>query len=362
MLDKALLHARTEKDLLRKLDELGMIGCRLLDLGETGRGTQVLREGQRLADTMPRFVTGQRNPTIAHARGRFAAKLARIDAPAAFKLAEGYDDPYGEWYNGGVALGLAERDPAGSERAFGLLKNKGLRDLKVIRAVGRMAAIDRERARRLAEALESPIYQALALGSLARGLADADPKAAATLLDEAFGRLIKSARTGVEGQAATAAELLPVAERIDPELLRRCFWRTVALRPPRPAGADPRGMYEGGAASLAIILARYDRTVARQVLEPAARRVRSLDYGRRSLTLKLFAAAAVIDPAWAVALADSLPDDTPSPPASQGRDPSRVIADVLAHGGPERWDHFNSRELGGFYLSSNYVDSKDEER
>ncbi len=125
MLDKALLHARAEKDLLRKLDELGMIGYRLLDLGETERGTQVLREGQHLADTMPRFVTGQRNPTIAHARGRFAAKLARIDAPAAFKLAEGYDDPYGEWYNGGIALGLADRDPAGSERSFRTAQEQG---------------------------------------------------------------------------------------------------------------------------------------------------------------------------------------------------------------------------------------------
>ncbi len=365
LLDKALLHARTETNLVRKLDELGMIGYRLLDLGETERGTQILREGQHLADTLPKFVAGQRNPIIAHGRGRFAAKLARIDAPAALALAEGYSNPYDEWYNGGVALGLSDRDPAGSERVLGMLKNKGLRDLKVIRAAGRMTAIDRARARRLAEALDHPINQALALGSMARGLADTDPKAAAALIDEAFGRLAKLVENGGDRQAAaaaeTAAELLPAAERIDPELLRRCYWRTVALRPSRPAGGDPTGLYEQGAASLAITLARYDRAVARQVLEPAARRARSLDYSRRTRARTLFAAAAVIDPAWAVALADSLPDDTPAADLHPKAMMRRVIADVLAHGGSERWDQFDSRE-GGHYLYSRHRDSKDDER
>jgi hypothetical protein len=365
LLNKALLHARAETDPLRKLDELGMIGYRLLDLGETERGTQVLREGERLADTLPKFVAGQRNSSIAHARGRFAAKLARIDAPAALKLAEGYSNPYDEWYVGGVALGLSDRDPAGSERAFGMLKNKGLRDLKVIRAAGRMAAIDRERARRLAEALEQPIQQVLALGSMARGLVVPDPKAAAALIDEAIGRLVKVVEKGGErpsGEAAlAAAELLPAAERIDPELLRRCFWRTVALRPPRPAGGDPTGLYEQGAASLAITLARYDRAVAHQVLEPAARRARSLDYSRRSRPHNVFAAAAVIDPAWAVALADSLPDDTPGANLHPKAMMRRVIADVLAHGGSERWDQFHNPQAG-FYLSSRHRDSKDDER
>jgi len=365
LLNKALLHARTETDPLHKLAGLGMIGYRLLDLGETERGTQVLREGQRLADTLPKFVAGQQNPTIAHGRGRFAAKLARIDAPAALKLAEGYGEPYNNWYKFGVALGLADRDPAGSERVLGMLTNKALRELKVIRAVGRMAAIDRNRARRLAEALEHPINQALALGSMARGLTDTDPKAAASLIDEAFSRLVEVVEKGGErrsGEAAlTAALLLPVAERVDPELLRRGFWRTVALRPPRPAGGDPTGLYEQGVASLAITLARYDRAVARQVLQPVARRARSLDYGRRSRAPNLFAAAAVIDPAWAIALADSLPDDAPGANLHPKSSMRRVIADMLAHGGSERWDQFDSPQ-GEYYLSSLLRDSKDDER
>ncbi len=360
LLDKALLHARVAPDPARKLDELGMIGYRLLDLGEKERGTQVLREGQRLAGTLPKFVAGQRN-LMAHARGRFAAKLARIDTPAAFGLAEGYSDPYDEWYVGGVALGLADRDPEGSERALGMLKNKGQRRGTVIRVAGRMAVIDRARARRLTESLEAPRDQAVALGSMARGLAGSDPKAASGLIDEAFGRLVKLVENGGDQQPAaaclTAAEMLPTAEQLDPELLRRCFWRTVSLRPPRPAGSDPMALYEQAVSSLAITLARYDRAVARQVLEPAARRVRSLDYGRRSWAHNLCAAAALIDPAWAVSLADSLPDDAPGADLHPKTSMRRVIADVLAHGGPDRWDYFDTH-----YLPSRPRDSKDDER
>jgi hypothetical protein len=79
------------------------------------------------------------------------------------------------------------------------------------------------------------------------------------------------------------------------------------------------------------------------VLEPAARRVRSLDYGRRSRAARnVFAAAALIDPAWAVALADSLPEDTPGTNLHPKAVVRRVIGDVLAHGGPGQWDLFDN--------------------
>jgi hypothetical protein len=154
-----------------------------------------------------------------------------------------------------------------------------------------------------------------------------------------------------------AAEMLPAAERLDPELLRRCFWTALALRPPRPAGNDPAFTYERTVSSLA----RYDRAVARQVLEPAAQRVRSLDYGRRSWARNRFAAATVIDPRWAVALADSLPDDRPGVHVHPKTSMRRVIADVLAHAGPERWDQFEKAQIG-YYLRFGPADSKDDER
>ena len=100
-----------------------MIGYRLLDLGETERGTQVLREGQRLADTLPKFVRGQRNPSSPMPAAGSPPSW-RGSSPGRVPLAEGYSDPYDDWYKCGVALGLADRDPAGSERVFGMLKTR----------------------------------------------------------------------------------------------------------------------------------------------------------------------------------------------------------------------------------------------
>ena len=130
--------------------------------------------------------------------------------------------------------------------------------------------------------------------------------------------------------SAREAQAVEAALAHDPELVRRCFWRAIALRPPHPSGNDPSFAYEQAASSLAIRLARFDRGVARQVLEPAARRVRALDYGRRSWARILFAAAALIDPAWAVSLADSLRDDQPAanlhPKTSMRRPRSRTAS------------------------------------
>ncbi len=253
-------------------------------------------------------------------------------------------------YKSDVALALADRDPAMSEQIFGRSKRPELRDPKLILAAGRMAAVDRERPRRLVETLGLPREQALALGAMAEALADTDRKAASALLDEAFRRLSKASRVVhpmLKRLACVAAgHLLPAAEKVDPELLRRGFWLAIALRPPRPAGGDPTGRTEEGPADLAIALARYDRAVARQVLEPAAGRARAL-VERNTIARghDLFAAATMIDPAWAVALADALPDDTPATPMHPKATIRRVIAEVLAYTGPERWDHLDFHYL-----------------
>jgi hypothetical protein len=350
LLNKALLHARADTDPGKKVSALGRVGYRLLDLGEIERGTQVLREGQRLADTLPNVDRGP-NSVLSQARGAFASHLARIDARAGRELAEGLVARDSAGHRSGVALALADRDPAESEQILGKLPPSRQRDQKVIRAAGRMAAIDRDRARRLIETLAQPRDQALALGAMAQTLADIDKKAASALIDEAFRRLEKLAQEAGDRPMAlacvAAGHLLPTAEKIDPELLRTSFWRAVAMRPPRPSGGDPSGSSEQGAAALAITLARYDRAVARQVLEPAAARARSL-VDRTPLLRghELFAAAAVIDPTWAVALADALPDDTPGTPIHPKATIRRAIAEVLAYDGAERWDQLESSYLG----------------
>jgi hypothetical protein len=363
LLDKALLQTRAEGDPANRLDELGMIGYRLIDMGETKRGTEVLKEGYRLAGTLPKPDASNRKSPAAHARGRFAAKLARIDTQAAFTLADGFTVPYDNWYLGGVALGLAERDPAESERALTMMSYQHLRDMRTVRVVGRMAVHDRPRALRLARSLEDPNQRVSALGAIARGLADSDPKAASSLTEEAYGILLKRAEQGRDRSSSgtscciVGAELMSIAERLDSELLRRSFWTTVALRPLRPSEADPVGDYEQVIAQLACALARYDRAVARQVLEPVTRRARSLDDGRRGGGAHtLFVAAAVINPAWAVALVDALPHDSTGASLRPRAMAARAVADVLARAPDERWEYLASRYLWG------QGDSKDDER
>ncbi len=344
-LDQALLHARAAPDPADRLDEFGKVALRLLALGEPARASALLAEGKALALSLGGYNEGDRKNPGAHARGRFAAKLARVDAEGAFDLARGYDPAsYQNWYAGGVALGLAARDAAGAERALGLMPDKAQRDFRVVRLVGRMAASDPARARRLVDALENPVQKLSALTSMARGLVATDPASAAKLVDEVLDGYLAQAREGRAlyneqgGSALSSAMVLPVAASLDPARLERAFWTVVALRPPRPAGADPASMMATGAdARIALYLARHDRAVARQVLDPVARRVRALEIGDRGrIPHPAFAAAAAIDPAWAVALIDSLPEDGPTATVRPKALARRGVVEILTRGEGDR--------------------------
>jgi hypothetical protein len=365
LLQRALMQARAETAPADRLEELGLIGYRLIELGDRENGSAVLREGQAIAETLPTVTPLNRKTPDPHARGRFGAKLARIDGPAASRLVEGFDSPYDNWYHGGVALGLAGHDPAGALAELEKMPMEPLRQSKAERVAGRMAAIDREGAHRLADSLKSTVARARALGHMAATLAASDSRAASTLLDEAYDRLMDDLRLGRTDRSdyfdpcVVAAAMLPVAERIgDPALLERCFWKAVALRRPRPMVGDLLGEYERVIAWLAIGLARYDRDVARQVLEPVALRAASLGGGnvRGRQAHELFAAAAVIDPAWAVSLADAIPDAPPGSANNPRQLARRLVATVLAYAGSARWDHLDRRYLGRF------VDDQDDER
>jgi len=365
LLQRALMQARAETAPADRLEELGLIGYRLIELGDRDNGSAVLRQGQAIAETLPKATPLNRRTPGPHARGRFGAKLARIDGPAASKLVEGFDSPYDDWYHGGVALGLAGHDPAGSLAALDKMPMKPLRLNKAEVVAGRMAAVDRDRAHRLADSLETTTAIARALGRMAATLAASDSTAAATLLDEAYDRLMADFRLGRTvpsdylAPCIVAASMLPAAERIgDPALVDRCFWKAVALRPPRPMAGDFVGEYERVIASLAVGLARYDRDVARQVLEPVALRAASVHGGdvRERQAHVLFTAAAVIDPAWAVSLADAIPDVLPGSGNNPRQLARRLVATVLAYAGEARWDYLDRNYLGQF------VDDHDDER
>jgi hypothetical protein len=359
LLDTALLYARSDPSPVGKLDGLGYIARRWLDLGEREKAADLLREGQAYAATLPPPSLTARNSDGTHARGRFAAKLARIDTKGALALAEGFPDPYGDWYIGGVTLGLAEHDPAEAER----LSFKYRYGWRLGRLAGRIARLDLPRARKVLTRIDNDPERVQALNGMVRTLLASNPAAAAAVLDEAFDaleELVKSGRssTGVyQSTCATAGTLLPLAERLGPEHLDRCFWRVLALRPPRPVRGSADGSYETAIAQLAFLLARYDRAAARTVLEPAAGRMSQLaDAWFVGEADGVYAAAAVIDPMWAKELVEAIPDRT-GPGGHRPQDQARqTVARVLARAPAGRWDFVLE---GIFYFRP---DSRDDER
>jgi len=201
---------------------------------------------------------------------------------------------------------------------------------------------------------------------MASALAKHDSAGAEELLNAVYAAHEKMVQGGEAKQGGffstcvQAAGLLMIAEQIGPECLERSFWRTLAMRPNRPSRGDPgdpRSSYEPAISQLAVMLARYDRRIARIVLEPAAQRVRALLDGDKEWTAgPLLSAAALIDPEWAVELVNALPDD-PAAGRLRPKDVARrIVARILAHGGPRQWEFV----LQGLLYQRG--DSRDDER
>jgi hypothetical protein len=367
LLETAQLYARAEPDPGHRLEAFGKIALRWLDLGEPERARRLLREGQKIAESLPAPASANRRSDLVHYRSRFAAKLARIDPQAALKLVRGWsDETYHDWYVGGVALGCAEHDPDEAVKLLGMLHYDSGRKERLARLCGRVAGKDPRKALELAEKLTAPTDRITALTHMARTMAKRDPARAEKLLEEihtAWAKLVRDGEASQGGFFSTcvqAAGLLMIAEQIGPECLDRCFWRTLALRPNRPSRGDPgdpRRSYEPAIGQLAVMLARYDRAIARTILEPVAIRVRALLDGDESWAAgPLFSAAVLIDPSWAVQLVNDLPDD-PAAARLRPKDVARrTVARVLAHGGPRQWE----------FLVQNILhvrgDSRDDER
>ena len=109
----------------------------------------------------------------------------------------------------------------------------------------------------------------------------------------AYESLERSSRVSPENSrslyntTSIAGVLLPVAERIDPGLVDEYLWRSLAMRQPRPWETSPSGGHASADVLLAMMLARYDRPIARSLVEPLARepvRLRSTSRAAASCT------------------------------------------------------------------------------
>lgn len=364
LLNEVLLTARAVADVGRKLELLGRIAERWLDLGETERGTALLREGQTLAAALPSPGKGIDFSQGMFFKAMFAGPLARIDGPAAIALTEGFERPRNDWFHAAAARGLAEHDAAEAERMLNLLELPNLRFGYGLTVLHRMAAIDPERAARLARGFPDTRQQGYALGTVAHRLADVDRAAAARLLDEAYTTLERSSdelkRFDGMSAASSAAGLLPVAEKIDPHLVEGYFWRAMALRRPRGVEGDIAHVDNRDLASFAALVARYDPAVARDVARPFAARMRELaaeaQSGSPQVSDRVFMALAVSDARLAYDLVQSLPDSPVKPGLNPKQTAARLVAKWLGYPPRELWRVVYNR------CTQRNPDARDEDR
>jgi hypothetical protein len=349
-LDRALLAARTAQEPtgIRVL-LLGQVAEQWLDLGERDRAAALLREAQPDAAALPD------EAWAAYAKGAFAEELAQIDPPAALGLVKDLKDPFEfDRHHGNIAHELAAIQPAEAERVLGMLRDKDplrgdrLRGDYTVRVAYRMAAVDRDRARRLADAIADRPLRAYALGLMAGIVAKTDRAAAEGLLRDAFdvlenrpGGRPTPAPPGYRtmySRPGVAAVLLPVAEAIDPGLVPEYLARALALRPPYQGGE----LFALTDAPLAFLVARYDRDIARGLLDRLVRPDGTPVAEHQAAATAV--ALAAVDPARAAALVEAMPA-TPAPPGRPSpADLARLdLARFLARRGDDRWTALHER-------------------
>jgi uncharacterized GH25 family protein len=361
LLGQALLHGRNVPEADHRLVAVSQVARRLRELGETEQAAKLLRGGQETARNLPTV------EWPGFARAYFATQLAAIDLPAGLALIKDLRDDFEyQRHHANIAVGLAARDPAESERVLGMVKPPdrlstgapapytSLAPITTrVRICSRMAAVDPERARRIAEQTSEPTYKAHCFGVMAHALAKSKPDAAAELLRRAFDVLAAHVESGRDqfnnysDAASLAGCLVSVAERIDPQLVPEFFWRALSLRTPRPSSDDfSDGRNAGADAALALALARYDRAVARVLLEPGkGRAAEIIKWGHGS---SFFPAWAVTDPHGAAKLLERLPE------GNQGDYARLSVIGLLTADGDELWK--KAYERLGLWL----VDTEDD--
>src|SRR5262245_55737495 len=102
---------------------------------------------------------------------------------------------------------------------------------------------------------------------MAQALAKSDPLTArGRILDamNAIGQQRAADRdelTGALSDASSVAWLMPIAERLDPSMVGELIWRSLSLRPLRPATEWLDDEVEDADLELAKMLSRYDPAI-----------------------------------------------------------------------------------------------------
>lgn len=365
-LDEALLHARHVENARKRACALAVVGDAFAQAGLLERAAEIVTEAENLAEGIPSeglataVVFEALGSAQAHLNPRGAVEwLERIDEPRRYRRRAGE-----------LAVRLLPANPQLAEDVWRRAHERsatlkppffdvhGWEVVNVADLCYRLAKIDRARAERLARSESFDQTRIRGLAGVALALSEIDAAAArellASLVRDELPRLPSDEAeiARLEAPPLTSAWLLPIAERIDPQLARECFWRSLALRGPRPRRGhfNFNDDFEEPNTELAKMLARYDREVARALLEPMAARLpqiaaplASSPNARQTVIVTAYAlqkiryvliAAALIDPRWAVERIASLPDGADRFPPAEW---VHFLAATLAPPYDERW-------------------------
>ncbi len=266
LLGRALLQAKITADQADRLLRMGDVAERWYELGEVERAKGLFAEGLELA--------GKMTDKVDTKRGWFAARLARVDLPAALTIARDFDgDQSQSQVLGSMALRLVDHSPAEAERLWAQTANRGQGMAMSPTLCWKLAGVDPSRARRVIEGPAWTFWPALHL-FLALGSKTRDETASRRAVQLGVQGIDRQLREQPERYLAHAGTLLPIVERIDPALVPEILWLDIASRLPT-GNARMRQAYSPG--GLIARLAWYDRDVAAALFEPS----RATRNGRR---------------------------------------------------------------------------------
>ena len=184
LLDAATVLAKTTTNPISKapLDpilrfyQMGEVAERWYALGEKEKAKKLFAEGLRLSNQTPRKADFQELR-----RGRFAARLARVDLPSALAIAKQFPATGREstgWVLRNIAFSLAAENPAEAERVLRQTPQENVRDWFPPAIAWKMATVDPARAQRLTDESQRYFDHPQAYLFLALGLKSRDQAAA----------------------------------------------------------------------------------------------------------------------------------------------------------------------------------------
>ena len=225
LLDRGLEQARIATAQSDRLLAMGELADRWAGLGETARAKSLFSEGLKSA--------GQLLDKTDSSRSRFAARLARIDLPAALAIANDFatDRRQGNVLLN-IAFGVAAENPAEAERIWSMTRPMSRQGALDPALAWRLGTIDPARAKRALEGMpwinqRPEVFLYLALGTKAR-----DESAFRHALQVGLQGIDRILQKGPDRAQLLliAGSLLPVVERIDPALVPEILWRGVAAQ------------------------------------------------------------------------------------------------------------------------------------